>query len=143
MKNNKKVISTIVILIISVICIICIYSGILDFLQNTLNASYFFAKTLSYLFIIILFAVIYICFEKLEKDYKNEIKHIVSLTNIISQFNYNNLNNIKKIIISDNSNYQIILKTEPESTITFNMSSIPQNQNELEILDQEIILKRK
>lgn len=138
----KKSIFSIIILIMAVFCIICIYSGIHNFFQNNLNTSYSTASILSFLCVIILFALIYSYFEKLEKNYQDETRQILSIANTISQLSYDNLNNIKKITILDKSNYQITLKTNPEHTISFNISTIPHNQNELELLDKEIIINK-
>lgn len=137
----KKSIFSIFILIIVVFYIVCIYSGIHNFFQNNLKTSYSTASIFSYLCIIISFALIYIYIEKLEKNYQYKIRQMLSLSDKINQLNYKNLENIKKITILDNSSYQITLKTNPEHTMLFSIASIPCNQNELELLDKEIIIK--
>lgn len=138
-KKMKKSIFSIIILIIILFSIICIYSEIHNFFQNNLNISYSTASIFSFLCVIILFALIFSYFEKLEKEYQEETRQILSISNSINQLNYDNLNNIKNITILDKSNYQVTLKTNPEHTMSFSITNIPHNQNELELLDKQIL----
>lgn len=137
----KKYITAILIVIIIFFCVVSIWTSFTDFLQN-LGVSYSASNFLGYIFILILSMLIYLLFEYMEKENKKTIQKLLNLSNLINDFDYNNLNNIKKIYIFDNSNFKIVLKDNNNTTLNFNIKALPQTQQELELLDTNIVIRR-
>jgi hypothetical protein len=137
----KKYVTAILIVIIIFFCVVSIWAYFTDFLQN-LGVSYSVSNFLGYIFILILSALIYFFFEYMEKENKKTIQKLLTLSTLINDFDYNNLNNIKKIYIFDDSNFKIVLKDNNDTTLNFNIKNLPQTQQELVLLDTNIIIKK-
>lgn len=137
----KKYITSTLIVIIIFFCAISIWTSFTEFLQN-LGVNYSTSNFLGYMFILILSMLIYFLFEYTEKENKKTIQKLLNLSNLINDLNYSNLNNIKKIYMFDDSNFKIVLKDNNDTMLNFNIKSLPQTQQELELLDTSIIIRR-
>ena len=135
-----KYIKGVFLLIIFFWCVLRIDNSTISFLQNSLNLNYSLANLLTYIFMIIIFLLIYIFFEKEQKNNENEINNLLHLTYTINHFDYSKLKKIKELYINSKSSFTIIFKND--SKISLNISSIPKNQHDLELLDFDLSLGR-
>lgn len=125
----------------NIICIFIFFFIVLSVglqIQEIIKNSFF-----SYLIDLIIIIECFWFFGELNKMHKKEIDNIIFLSNTINEFNYENLKNIKKIYILNTEKIDVLLKDINNTSLTFNLSSLPQTQQELIEFDSSILINEK